>query len=400
MERVLIIDDDRFTQNVLQKSLYKHYETRTADNGAVGLSLAQNWHPDAILLDVEMPGQNGFEVCDVLKRDKATQEIPVIFLSSRSSIRERMLGFEVGADDYLTKPCSQEMLTAKLQKIIALYHQRNELRDTIKTAEQTALEAMATSFELGKAIRFVEKSYNYSTVERLGAALIEVMESLDLNACVRLNSRFATITLATGGDSVKPLEQDLMAMLHTEQRFVDFGCRSQINYPGVALLVKNMPLDNRARYGRLKDTLPFVLGACDAKLRMLDAEHALMLQNRELSNSVLSVQRTLSDVSQLLVKNQRAIGAVMSDLTTELSVHMNKLGLEGDQEEFIHHKVDVAANKLYSCVAEGNVVENILSGIAELLRQMSSEQARIISETLSTQMANQDESITSDVELF
>ncbi|HMW48717.1 MAG TPA: hypothetical protein PKC70_10495, partial [Cellvibrionaceae bacterium] len=122
--------------------------------------------------------------------------------------------------------------------------------------------------------------------------------------------------------------------------------------------------------------------------------------NRELSNSVLSVQRTLSDVSQLLVKNQRAIGAVMSDLTTELSVHMNKLGLEGDQEEFIHHKVDVAANKLYSCVAEGNVVENILSGIAELLRQMSSEQARIISETLSTQMANQDESITSDVELF
>ena len=79
MERVLIIDDDRFTQNVLQKSLYKYYETRTADNGAVGLSLAQSWHPDAILLDVEMPGQNGFEVCDVLKRDKATQEIPVIF---------------------------------------------------------------------------------------------------------------------------------------------------------------------------------------------------------------------------------------------------------------------------------------------------------------------------------
>ena len=209
-----------------------------------------------------------------------------------------------------------------------------------------------------------------------------------------------TLTLATGGDSVKPLEQDLMAMLHTEQRFVDFGCRSQINYPGVALLVKNMPLDNRARYGRLKDTLPFVLGACDAKLRMLDAEHALMLQNRDLSNSVLSVQRTLSEVSQLLVKNQRAIGAVMSELTTELSLHMNKLGLEGDQEEFIHHKVDLASNKLFTCVREGNVVENILSGIVDLLRQMSTEQARIISETLSTQIDGNQEPITSDVELF
>jgi DNA-binding response OmpR family regulator len=352
------------------------------------------------LLDVEMPGQNGFEVCDILKRDKTTLDIPVMFLSGRSSVRERILGFEVGADDYLTKPCSQEMLVAKLHKIIELYRQRNELRLNVKTAEQTALEAMATSFELGKAVRFVEKSYTYSSLERLGAALIEVVESLELNACIRLNSRFRSVLMATGGASVKPLEQELITMLHTDQRFVDFGCRSQINYPGVALLVKNMPLDNRARYGRLKDTLPFVLGACDAKLRMLDAEYALGLQNRELSNSVTSVQRTLTDVSQILVKNQRAIGLIMSDLTTELSVHMNKLGLEGDQEDFINQKVDFAANKLYNCVREGNVVETILSGIADLLRDMSAEQERIISETLSTHLSAQDESIGCDVELF
>lgn len=400
MERVLIIDDDRFTQNVLQKSLYKFYETRTADNGAVGLNLAQNWRPDAILLDVEMPGQNGFEVCDVLKRDAKTADIPVIFLSGRSNVRERILGFEVGADDYLTKPCSQEVLTAKLQKIIEMYRQRNLLREQVKSVEQTALEAMATSFELGKAVRFVEKSQSYSTVERLGAALIEIVESLDLSACIRLNSRFSTFYMATGGNSVKPLEQDLITMLHTDKRFVDFGCRSQINYPGVALLVKNMPLDNRARYGRLKDTLPFVLGACDAKLRMLDAEHALTMQHRELANAVNNVQRTLTDVSSILIKNQRAVGTVMSELTSELSLHMNKLGLEGDQEEYINSKVDQAANKLYNCVREGNVVETILAGIADLLRQMSVDQERIIVETLTTNLGEVDESITNDVELF
>jgi DNA-binding response OmpR family regulator len=400
MERVLIVDDDRFTQNIVQKSLYKYYETRSADNGAIALALAQSWKPNAILLDVEMPGQNGFEVCDVLKRDKLTQNIPVIFLSSRSSLRERMLGFEMGADDYLTKPCSSEVLTAKLKQVISIYRQRNELRQNILNAEQTALEAMATSFELGKAVRFVEKSSSYNTVERLAEALIEVAESLDLNACVRLSSRFSTVMMATGGNSVKPIEQDLMTMLHTDQRFVDFGCRSQINYPGVALLVKNMPLENRARYGRLKDTLPFVLGACDAKLRMLDAEQALSVQNRELSNSVINVQRTLSEVSAILAKNQRAVGAVMSELTTELGVHMNKLGLEGDQEEFINRKVDVAANKLYSCVREANVVETILTGIADLLRDLSVEQARIIAETLTSNLASQDDAVTCDVELF
>ncbi|HEY6528850.1 MAG TPA: response regulator [Cellvibrionaceae bacterium] len=400
MQRVLIVDDDRFTQNIVRTSLYKHYETRTADNGTLALALAQSWKPDAILLDVEMPGQNGFEVCDVLKQDASTREIPVVFLSSRESLRERMLGFEVGADDYLTKPCNSEVLTAKLKQIISIYRQRNELRQNIIIAEQTALEAMATSFELGKAVRFVEKSASYNSVERLGKALIEVAESLNLNACVRLNSRFSSVTMATGGNSVKPLEQDLMTMLHSEKRFVDFGCRSQINYPGVALLVKNMPLENPARYGRLKDTLPFVLGACDAKLRMLDAEQALSVQHRELSNSVLNVQRTLSEVSAILAKNQRAVGAVMSELTTELGVHMNKLGLEGDQEEFINRKVDVAANKLYSCVREANVVETILTGIADLLRDLSIEQARIIAETLTSNLASQDEAVTSDVELF
>ena len=110
MDKVLIIDDDRFTQNVLHKSLYQHYEVRTADDGTTGIRLANQWHPNVILLDVEMPGKNGYEVCDELKQDDNTQDIPVLFLSSHSSIRERMLGFEVGGDDYLEKPCSQEIL--------------------------------------------------------------------------------------------------------------------------------------------------------------------------------------------------------------------------------------------------------------------------------------------------
>jgi DNA-binding response OmpR family regulator len=400
MDRVLIIDDDRFTQNVLQKSLYKHYETRTADNGKSGIHLAESWKPNIVLLDVEMPGQNGYEVCDVLKNNPITADIPVVFLSSRSNVRERMLGFEVGADDYLVKPCSQEVLQAKLQKISEIYRQRDQLKQHVQTAEQTALEAMATSFELGKAVRFVERSYGFASLDKLGGALMEMMDTLELNACVMLKSRFKTYYYSTGGSQVKPIEQDLMTMLHSDQRFTDFGCRSQINYPYVALLIKNMPLENRSRYGRLKDTLPFVLGACDARVRMLDAEQALVEQNQELAGSVLNVQRTLTDVSHILVKNQRAVGEIMTELTTELGIHLTGLGLDGDQEEHINRIADVAANKLFSCVQEGNVVEAILTGIANLLRDLSTEQERIIRETLSTSVAKQDEAIANDVELF
>ena len=182
MHRVLIIDDDRFTQNVLTKCLFKHYETRTADDGPMGIKLAGTWAPDVILLDVEMPGQNGYEVCDQLKRDKNTQNIPVVFLSGKSSVRERMLGFEVGADDYLTKPCEAEFLNKKLAKITDFYKQKEKLAHTAKNAEATALEAMSTSFELGKAVRFVEQSYNVGSYAGLANAFLDITHDLGLKA--------------------------------------------------------------------------------------------------------------------------------------------------------------------------------------------------------------------------
>lgn len=400
MDKILIIDDDRFVQNVLQKSLFKKYETRTADNGKQGLLLAESWQPTIILLDVEMPGQNGYEVCDALKHNPATAQIPVVFLSSHTALRERMLGFEAGADDFLVKPWSQEILEAKLEKITEIYKERAQLKNTLIEVESTALEAMTTSFELGKSVRFVERSYGFNTLDKLVNALLGVMKDFNLKACAMVKHHQGIFFWNTENTEVKPLEKDLMQLLHTESRFKDFGCRTQINYAHVALLIKNMPLEDRSRYGRIKDTLPFILGAADAKVRILDAEFALVEQNRELANSVKNAQKTLVDVSNILVKNQRAVGDVMAELTAELSLQMCRMGLDGDQEEFINKNVDRAANKLFACMQEGQVMESILIGIIDLLRQMNEEQARIIQETLMVDASAQDEDIANDVELF
>ena len=399
MEKILIIDDDRFSQSLIQQALYKSYETRTADDGRRGIALAQKWQPNVILLDVDMPNQSGYEVCDLLKHNGDTSEIPIVFLSNKASVRDWMLGFEVGADDYLIKPCDEDLLQARLQKITHQHRERQTLKQDVISAEKTALEAMATSFELGKAVRFVERSYNISNYNRLGNELIEVLNGLHLHSCVMIKHRFGVEFFGTV--EVKPIERDLMTMLHTEQRFKDFGCRTQINYPQIALLIKNMPIEDRSRYGRIKDTMPFVLGAADAKVRVLDAELALREQNQELATSVKNVQFTLAEVSNILIKNQRAVGEIMMELTGELSLHMSSMGLDGDQEEFINSKVDRAANRLHSCIREGNVVEAIMSGIVDLLHNMTNEQARIIEETLAANSADDDNNPGSqDIELF
>lgn len=399
MNRVLIIDDDRFTQNVLHRYLCKTYETRTADNGAMGIKVANSWAPDIILLDVEMPGQNGYEVCDQLKRQDITRNIPIVFLSGKSSVRERMLGFEVGADDYLTKPCESEFLQKKLSKITDIYQNRATLTQSVQQAEKTAMEAMSTSFELGKAVRFVEHSYSVRNYDELAQALTAVVTDLGLSCSLMFSCRDRPRFYGDSRRPISPIEEDLLQMMHSEQRFVDFGCRTLINYPQVVLLIKNMPLEDRTRYGRIKDTLPFVLGACDAKVRILDAENALKAQSEHLARSAGGLETLLKQISATVTTNQSNVRAVMLNLTTELSTQLHKMGLEGDQEDYVLKQIDIAANRLHEEANSVDSVEHALNTMVKLLQMLSAEQNRIIEENLSSGGAPTAEA-AQDIELF
>lgn len=398
MDKVLIIDDDRFAQNLLHKSLFQHYEVRTADDGTTGLRLADQWQPNVILLDVEMPGKNGYEICDELKHKDATRDIPVIFLSSHSSTREHMLGFEVGGDDFLVKPCSEAVLRKKLSLMSEYHNQKKSLKNSISSAEKTALEALTTSFELGKSVRYVERTYSLANYDALGAAIMEVMSDLSLSACALFQSRETNRFYSTSG-VVAPLEKDILLKLHSEKRFLDFGCRTQVNYPQVALLIKNMPLNDRARYGRIKDTVPFVLGATDAKIRVLDAEKALLEQNSQLLDSVKILDKLLQKVTEKLATGQDNFKQIMSNLTEVLSLELHKMGLEGDQEEYVLNQVDNASDALHKSLLESQPIEKALTETIRMLSDMAHAQEKIISENLSSD-DNDADSITDDIELF
>ncbi len=398
LDRVLIIDDDRFVQKVLQRSLVDHYETKVADCGEAGLTAAEEWQPNIILLDVEMPGRNGYEVCDELKRGDATGEIPVVFLSSKSSLRERMLGYEVGGDDYLVKPCETSELLAKLQRLNHHFQAKKALAESAQSAQQTAMEAMATSFELGKSVRFVESSYGAGSFDELGSMLMSFCRDLQLSAVAMFVSRQGFSHYSTGA-SVCPLESEVLMMLHEKDRFVDFGCRTQVNYPQVSLLIKNMPLEDRARYGRIKDTLPFVLGAADAKVRVIDAEASLLSQTTQLATSVDVVQMTLASMGDGLRNGLKTVANTMSNLLSTLSVQMQSMGFDEDQEAWVNEQVEKAATLIHSCTEENSAIEGVLSELVQMLERLTREQSRIISETLSSARATIEDT-SNDVELF
>lgn len=117
MKRVLIIEDDHDLLMGLRDNLeLEGYEVRTADNGRTGISEAIEGQPNAVILDIMLPGLSGFEVCRSL-RDRGVQ-VPILMLTAKAQEIEKILGFELGADDYVTKPFSIKELLARLRALI------------------------------------------------------------------------------------------------------------------------------------------------------------------------------------------------------------------------------------------------------------------------------------------
>lgn len=119
MARVLIIDDSPTETYKLTSMLEKHGHTViTADNGEAGVALANKELPDLVLMDVVMPGLNGFQATRQLSKGAATAHIPVIIVSTKDQQTDRVWGMRQGAKAYLSKPVSQDLLMATMAEVL------------------------------------------------------------------------------------------------------------------------------------------------------------------------------------------------------------------------------------------------------------------------------------------
>lgn len=136
---VLIVDDTIENLRLLSNMLAEHdYEARPVTSGEQALRAAVQSPPDLILLDISMPGMNGFEVCQQLKADERTKDVPVIFLTAYSDMKHKIQAFEMGGVDYITKPFQIEEVLARVRTHIALRQAQMELKhsyDRLRTLE-------------------------------------------------------------------------------------------------------------------------------------------------------------------------------------------------------------------------------------------------------------------------
>ena len=223
--RILIIDDSTDARAVAQARLAPEgHEIVCADTGLKALDVAATLEPDLILLDVDMPGMSGFEVCRRLKRDENLNMIPIIFLSGSGEAGDKVIGLDLGAIDYVTKPFDTFELRARVRAALRTKHLQDILRDKAMIDPLT---------ELGNRRAFDDRlSLEWSRAMRYNLQLSMILADIDMFK--RINDQFGH---QVGDEVLRQVASRLSACLR--------DCDAIFRYGGeeFAAILPETPLD-------------------------------------------------------------------------------------------------------------------------------------------------------------
>ncbi|RDD62743.1 PleD family two-component system response regulator [Ferruginivarius sediminum] len=177
--RILVVDDIPANVKLLEAKLSaEYYDVIPAADGPQALEVAREQAPDIILLDVMMPGMDGFEVCERLKADAGTAHIPVVMVTALSEISDRVRGLEAGADDFLSKPVNDTALFARVRSLVRLKMMMDELRVRQETSGQLGVADAGDDLDDAPARILTVESSEY-TAERTCKYLREAGHTVD-----------------------------------------------------------------------------------------------------------------------------------------------------------------------------------------------------------------------------
>jgi len=182
-EKILIVDDEKDIVKMLDYNLKKDgFRTITANDGEDALDFANREYPDLIILDLMLPGLSGLEVCKTLKKESKTASIPIIMLTAKTQEADKIVGLELGADDYVTKPFSPRELIARIKAVLRRVKEKEKLPEVLAigglkidfakilvTVKDKPVELTSKEFELLKLLikvngRVLSRDYLLDTI--------------------------------------------------------------------------------------------------------------------------------------------------------------------------------------------------------------------------------------------
>jgi DNA-binding response OmpR family regulator len=367
---ILLVDDDPFTFQLERRLLGDdHYRFSTARDGADCMVKVEADRPDVILMDYMMPGMNGIETCKRLRSTPDNHDIYIIFVSAQESAEARLMAYDAGADDYMTKPLSSEEIRRKVE--IAVRHRQEmvDLRRDLSNTLNMAMTALTAGGELGVVLHFFNKAFACKSLEALTRAVLEAIASYGLTGTVQIRQGDDLTTLNSEG-RCSLVEQELLRNLAADtRRIFDYGTRTVVNFPHVMLLAKNMPVDEAERHGRVKDNIALLVEGAEYRAQALQGELSLRRRQQRLAAAARLAEQGMGAIEERYRGVQAEMSSLLFDLERGVESAFNSMGLTETQENRLMGVIQPLARKATLVSDKGAQIDAQLSSVLTALQE-------------------------------
>lgn len=368
--RIFIVEDEALLREMFGMMLAPDHDVVAFADAESCLERLGSERPDMFLLDVGLPGLDGYELCRRLKADPDTADIPVTFVSGHDDIEARLAGYDAGGEDFICKPFEPDELSRKVRRARRLIEEKRQLKEMAGYAQHTAFTAMSGMSELGVVIEFMRKSFACTDAMALARQVLDALAQYGLAGAVQVRSGGQATSLSEDGRDL-PLETAILNHVRNQGRIFEFKSRGVYNYGGVTLLVKNMPLDEPERCGRLRDNLAILAEGADARRQAIELAAGNRQARDGIGSALADLHAMLLDLKAGQAAEQEAGARAMAEMQAALLAAFISLGLTEHQEEGLAEIVRYHFERLGDQRAHGHRLLDRLGQVAERLKGLA-----------------------------
>ena len=329
---VLIAAADAPTRKMIEEVLSERYGITLAESGEDTLALVQTACPDVIILDVEMPGMDGYETCRRIKEAEAA--VPVIFVSALDSNEERLGGYEAGGADYITKPFYPPELEAKVAFLIWMAADRASLKEIASYATSTAMTAMTSMGEMGTLLESLKNFGSCADYKTLATTMLNGLSQYGLSGAAQIRSAEGALTINQQGEAT-PLEVAVIGQMADMGRIMQFKSRMSIAYPHVSLIVNDMPVEDADRCGRLRDHLAMMVEGAEVKFQGIETAIKSQKRGKAIESAVGRIGEALKEIDSHQRQSRLQTRIAFTALNDNLEEALLSVGLTESQDDYL-----------------------------------------------------------------
>lgn len=362
--KILIVDDDGMIRAFYETFLASEYEITLTESGGEALEVCPMLKPDLILMDVEMPGMNGYDTC---RKMREYSDAPIVFATAHQNIEEHLKAFDAGGDDILTKPLVPEILLRKVGLAIKQKHNQAKLIEEKASLQTMTMGVLTAMSEGGVLLNFVRASLTCRSYEELAKKLVDSMQEFNLEGSVVLRHAGLETYMTTHGDATA-LEKSILEKSSKMGRIFQFKRNLAINYDQVTIIVPNMPEGDNDKTGRIRDNLAILAETAEAFCENVDMRKKSMERAENMQIAVFEATKVVSNIKDKQTAMLMDVRMLLQGLTDKVESSYSFLGTTNEQERTISGSMNDSVQQILDVLAVGNQLNEQFASVVNLLK--------------------------------